>query len=121
MLRDLKNEDNQPVTKVWIVPSLNHVDIIQTNKITSLSVTGFLKSLSNDYYFNNLKYLVIYCLDNDLLRWLMTYVDFSSIQYLDISSIGNEYKAIHISGPKKPTFSGPGLPMTDYQPLQSAC
>ncbi|CAF1343089.1 unnamed protein product [Rotaria sordida] len=89
-----QDEYNQPVIQFWIVPKRARIDDILTNEIMNFGISNVTSSLSNYYHFKNLKHLVIYNLDKDLLQWFVTYVNYSQIQYLDISLQDNESNTI---------------------------
>ncbi|CAF2593568.1 unnamed protein product [Rotaria sp. Silwood2] len=80
-----QDEYNQSVIQCWVAPTRARIDDIPTNEIMSFGISGVTSCLSNDYYFKNLKHLIIYNLDKDLLQWFVKYVNYLQIQYLDIS------------------------------------
>jgi len=85
-----QDEFNQPVIQWWIVPMRARIDDIPTKDIISFGISGIVDCLSSYYYFKNVKHLVIYNLDNNLLEWFRTYVNYSRIEYLDVSFLYNE-------------------------------
>ncbi|CAF3415829.1 unnamed protein product [Rotaria sp. Silwood1] len=91
-----QDEYNQPVLRYWIVPIRACINDIPTNEIINFGISDITSSLSNNYYFKNLRYLVVYNLDRDLLQWFLTYVNYSQIQYLDISLLGKESNIINL-------------------------
>ena len=94
-----QDEFEQPVTQWWIVPFRSRLDNIPTNKILSLGFSGTASSLSEYYYFQNVQHLFINDLNLGLLQWLVTYVDYSRIKYLDVSHVNA------VSGTMKSLFS----------------
>ena len=88
------DEFSQPVIQWWIVPLRARIDDIPTNDILSLGISGVASSLSQYHYFRNVKQLVVYNLDPDLLKWFVTYVNYSHIKYLDISHLDNESSTV---------------------------
>lgn len=89
-----QDEFNQPVIQWWIVPIRARIDDIPTSDIMSFGISGVAHSLSYYYYFKNVRHLVIYNLDNDLLEWLLTFVNYSQIEYLDLSFLNNQPNTI---------------------------
>jgi len=89
-----QDEFNQPVIQWWIVPMRARIDDIPTKDITSFGISGVTGSLSHYYYFNNVKHLIVYNLDKNLLEWFVTYVNYSRIEYLDVSLLDNDFSTI---------------------------
>jgi hypothetical protein len=89
-----QDEFNQPVVQWWIAPLRARIDDIPTKDIISFGISRAAGSLSEYYYFKNVKHLVIYNLDDNLLEWLLTYVNYSRIEYLDVSLLHHESTTI---------------------------
>lgn len=90
------DEFNQPVIQWWIVPIRARIDDIPMKDITNLGISGVVNSLSSYYYFKNIKHLVIYNFDDKLLEWLLTYVNYSQIKYLDLSFYNHQSHSISL-------------------------
>ncbi|CAF1490937.1 unnamed protein product [Adineta steineri] len=91
---DNEDEFNQPVIQWWIVPFRNRLDDIPTSDIISFGISGVVRSLSQYYYFNNIEHLVIYDMNEGFSNWILKYINYSQIKYLDISYIDKESNII---------------------------
>jgi hypothetical protein len=80
-------EFNKPVTQCYIAPWRGYVDDVPTNDIAKFCIDRIDTYLLRRYYFRNVKLLVVYNLDEDLLEWLLTCVNYSQIKHLDISQL----------------------------------
>ncbi len=89
-----QDEFLQPVTRWWIVPTRARIDDIPTKDITHIGITNAFKYLSDYYYFKNIKHLVVYNLDSDLIQCLVRCVNFSGIEHLDVSFFDHESHTI---------------------------
>jgi hypothetical protein len=87
MPADDVDEFNQPVIQFWIAPLRARIDDIPTNDIAKFGIGDRARRFSRYYYFRNVKLLVVYNLDEDLLEWLLTCVNYSQIEHLDISQL----------------------------------
>jgi hypothetical protein len=89
-----RDEFDHPVTQWWIVPCRTRLDDTPTNKIISFGLSDVAKSQPQYHYFTNVKNLKIYHINEDLLKWLVTYVNCSQIKYLDMSLLLHEASTI---------------------------
>lgn len=91
---DDRSKSFQVVKKWWIVPKRARKDDIPTKDFINLGITDDFKYLSDYYYFNNVKYLVIFHLDATLVECISTSVNCSGIEHLDVSFFDHQSNAM---------------------------
>lgn len=70
----------------WDTKPLMNNDSIVSNRISKLYLFPGSHSLAQYYYLNNVTHLFIDNLNSSLLAYIMTYINCSRIQHLDVSS-----------------------------------
>lgn len=88
------NKSSQAAIKWWIVPKRVRKDDIPTKDMITLGITDDFKSLSDYYYFQNVKHLIIYHLDAKLVECISTSINCFGIEHLDVSLFDHQSNAM---------------------------
>ena len=91
---DDRKKSSQAVIKWWIVPKRARKDDVPTKDMITLGITTDFKYLSDYYYFQNVKHLIIYHLDAKLVECILTSVNCFGIEHLDVSAFDHQSNAI---------------------------
>ena len=76
---------NQPVGKRWIQPLRELKGNLSSNdKISSLHLSPMYSSLLQNHYVDNVNHLVLPDVNDELLEWMIKYINCSRIRHLDI-------------------------------------